>query len=108
MDLRKTRILKSFTLSINDILFSIQHDTLIITKADAKISTNVTQEELGMLEAFCIKAKDIVQPLPGNNVVYSIKGENQDVVLLRDNKGAYTLVINDQIQFITDIEILYH
>ena len=108
MDLRKTRILKSFTLSINDILFSIQHDKLTIIKDDTVITTSIKQEELGMLEAFCIKAKDVVQPLPGNNVVYSIKGENQDVVLLRDGKDTYTLIINDQIQFITDIDTIYH
>lgn len=108
MDLRRKRILKSFTMSVNDILFEVANNTLTVSKNGVKIATDIRTEELGMLEAFCLKAKDIVEPMPGNSVVYSIKGEDQDVVLLKDTKGIYTLIINNQIQFITEMEVVYH
>lgn len=105
---KETRIIRSFTISIKDLLFEVRHNKLKISKGDLSLETDIREEELEMLEAFCSKGRTILSPIPGNTVVYSIDDGPQKITLLKTERDVYCLIINDQIQFTTDSEIIYH
>lgn len=106
---KKTRIERTFTISINNLIFQIYNNVLIIGDLSGNfLKTAVTVEEMENLSSFCEKTKDILNPIPGNTIVYVNDSGPQKLTLMKDEKGNYTLVINDQIQFTTNSEEIYH
>ncbi len=106
---KRTRIERSFTISINNLVFQIYNNLLMVGDLSGNlVQTSVTLEEMENLSAFCQKTKDILSPIPGNVIIYVNDSGPQKLTLMRDEKNNHTLIINDQIQFTTNSEEIYH
>lgn len=105
---KEKRILNSFTISISDLVFEISPDKLFVYNKNSLLHTKVKKEDIELLEAFLEKAKQVLSPAYSTEVVYSTSNGPQNITLLKDTNECYMLLINDQIQFTTDSEIIYH
>lgn len=106
---RNTRIERSFTISIGELIFQVTNNHLFI--ADPKgvlISTPITSDEMDTLISFCEKTKDMLQPIPGNTIVYINDSGPQKITIMKDARGEYLLLLNQQLQFTTQSEEIYH
>lgn len=109
MDSRRITVRPPFAVSVADLLFEVSKDTLLVTnKRSQQISTKVTSEDMDILEAFASRASEIVSPVPGNEIIYQIDDGPQKITVMKDSRDNYTLIINNQIQFTTDSEEIYH
>ncbi len=109
MDPRKVIVRPPFAVSIADLLFEIETNVLTVTnKKTQQMFTKVTAEDMEILEAFASRASEIVSPIPGNEIIYQINDGPQKITVLKDSRDNYTLIINNQIQFTTDSEEIYH
>lgn len=104
------RVSRSFSISVGDLVFSVSPNKLIITHPTigTSLETTIRKEEMDILSAFCEKASEILAPVPGTRIVYSTEAGPQKITLLIDERENYVLVINDQIQFTTQSEEIYH
>jgi spermidine synthase len=106
---RKTRIERSFTASVNDLVFQVHKNHLTIGDLYGRfLATSVTASDMETLIFFCQKAMNVLSPTPGNTVVYENDVGPQRLTLLKDEKNNHILIINDQIQFTTNSEEIYH
>jgi spermidine synthase len=106
---KKTRIERSFTTSVNDLVFQVHNNQLTIGDLHGHfLATSITASDMETLIFFCQKAANVLSPTPGNIVVYTNDVGPQRLSLLRDEKNNYMLIINDQIQFTTNSEEIYH
>ncbi len=107
--MKNTRIDRSFTMSSGNLIFQITNNILtVFDKNGNRMSTPTSSDEMQSLSEFCIKSKDILCPFPGNEIVYTNDSGYQNLILFKDERNNYTLVINDQVQFITHSEEIYH
>lgn len=104
------RVSRSFSISVGDLVFSVSPNKLVVTHPTLKesIETTIRREEMDILSAFCEKASEILAPVPGTRIIYSTEAGPQKITLLQDERENYVLVINDQIQFTTQSEEIYH
>jgi spermidine synthase len=109
---KQTYITRSFTVSIGDLIFQVQPNVLHVAQnfngQQVVLKTEVREEDMAVLESFSAKARDILAPMPNNEVIYSINEGPQKITLVRTEHNHYVLIINNQIQFTTDSEIIYH
>lgn len=112
MNLKELYINKVFSIAVGDLVFHIQPNVLVVTKETEKgveyVATDVRREELSILETFCAKAKTVISPIDDTEVLYSLNAGPQKVVILKHISGVYSLIINNQIQFTTNSEKIYH
>jgi spermidine synthase len=109
VDPRRVTVKPPFAVSVADLLFEVEKDTLVVTnKRSQQLTTRVTSEDMDILEAFASRASEIVSPIPGNEIIYQIEDGPQKITVMKDSRDNYTLVINNQIQFTTDSEEIYH
>jgi spermidine synthase len=109
VDPRRATVKPPFAVSVANLLFEVQKDTLYVTGKDGtRLLTEVTAEDMDILEAFASRASEIVSPIPGNQIIYQIEDGPQKITVLKDARENYTLIINNQIQFTTDSEEIYH
>jgi|688.fasta_scaffold305489_1 spermidine synthase len=98
-----------FAVSISNLLFEIEKNVLKVTnKKTQQMVTKVTAEDMEILAAFAARASEIVSPLPSSEVIYQINNGPQEITVLKDVRNVYTLIIDDQVQFTTDSEEIYH
>jgi spermidine synthase len=106
---RSVRVERSFTISVADLLFQIRGNTLLVGDSNGVVvNTPITSDEIDTLVSFCEKTKDILNPIPGSTVVYVNDAGPQKITLMRDEKGNYLLILNNQLQFTTQSEEIYH
>lgn len=106
---RSVRVERSFTISIAELLFQINGNTLLVANSKGVvIETPITSDEIDSLISFCEKTKDVLHPIPGNTIVYINDAGPQKITLMRDEKGNYLLLLNQQLQFTTQSEEIYH
>lgn len=104
-----TRIERSFTMSIGELIFQVHSDKLLIVDHKGGVlQTPITSDEMQTLSEFCEKSKDILQPIPGNTIVYINDSGPQKITLMKDEKDNYLLLLNQQLQFTTQSEEIYH
>ena len=109
MNRREFKVERSYTISIGDLIFQIRNNGLFVAKDNEKtLYTPVTVEEMTTLSEFCIKAIDILQPIPGSKLLYTNNSGPQSISIFVDEKNDYSLLINDQLQFTTESEEIYH
>jgi len=109
MNRREFKVERSYTISIGDLIFQIRNNGLFVAKDNEKtLYTPVTVEEMTTLSEFCIKAIDILQPIPGSKLLYINNSGPQSISIFVDEKNDYSLLINDQLQFTTESEEIYH
>lgn len=104
------RVSRSFTISVGDLIFNVAPNKLKISSVISPdiLETTIRREEMDILASFCGKASEILAPVPGTQIVYSTEAGPQKITLLVDERENYVLVINDQIQFTTQSEEIYH
>jgi len=106
---KSTRIERSFTMSIGELIFQVHSDRLLIVDHKGGVlETPITSDEMQTLSEFCDKSKDILQPIPGNTIVYINDSGPQKITLMRDERGNYLLLLNQQLQFTSQSEEIYH
>lgn len=106
---KKTKIERSFTTSVSDLIFQVRNDHLIIEDLYGNLlATPVTADDMEILIFFGQKATNVLSPAPGTRIVYTNEDGPQKISLLRDEKENYVLIINNQIQFTTHSEEIYH
>jgi spermidine synthase len=109
MHKRKYRVEKGFTISVGELIFNVRNNKLTVIHPEVgHIQTPIAKEELVTLSEFATKATDIVDPVPGSKLVYQNEEGPQKIYLFIDERGHYLLLINNQVQFTTDSEIVYH
>lgn len=103
------KIERSFTMSIGELIFQVHSDKLLIVDHNGGIlQTPITSDEMQTLSEFCEKSKDILQPIPGNTIVYINDSGPQKITLMKDEKDNYLLLLNQQLQFTSQSEEIYH
>ena len=107
---KKTRIERSFTVSVGELIFQVTNNQLTIGNMQEQcfLTTEVTDSDMDTLIFFCQKASNVLSPAPGNTIVYTNDSGPQKLTLMRDEKNTHTLIINNQIQFTTASEEIYH
>jgi len=105
--LKNNRIARSFIIQVADLVFHIEPNVLTISDGVSAISTEVSRDEIEVLQAFAAQALSVVSPLPHSDVVYSNINGPQKISLIKKNND-YMLVINSQVQFTTKSEEIYH
>ena len=106
---RSVRVERSFTISVGDLLFQIKNGVLYVANEKGTvIQTEITSDEIDTLISFCEKTKDVLHPIPGNRIVYINDSGPQKITLMRDEKGHYLLLLNQQLQFTSQSEEIYH
>ena len=109
MHKRQHRVERSYTISIGNLIFQIRNNMLLVqNEAGVLVHTSIAKEELITLSDFSKKATDIVDPIPGSTLVYQNEEGPQKVSLFLDERNNYLLLINNQVQFTTDSELVYH
>lgn len=109
MSHRKVIVRPPFAVSVANLLFEIETNVLKVTnKKTQQMVTKVNAEDMEILAAFAARASEIVSPVPNNEIIYQINDGPQDITVLKDSRDNYTLIINDQVQFTTDSEEIYH
>ncbi len=105
--LKNNRIARSFIVQVADLVFHIEPNLLSISDGSKVLTTEISTDEVEILEAFAVQAKTVLSPLPKSEVIYSITDGPQKVSLIKKNND-HMLVINSQIQFTTKSEEIYH
>lgn len=105
--LKNNRIARSFIVQVADLVFHIEPNTLTVSDGLTAVSTEISTDEIEVLQAFAAQAKSVVSPLSNSEVVYSTIDGPQKISLIKKNND-YMLVINSQIQFTTKSEEIYH
>lgn len=106
---RNTKLDRSFTISVGDLIFQITNNTLFIADLKGSVmSTPITTDEVDTLISFCEKTKEVLQPIPGNVIVYINDSGPQKITIMKDERGEYLLLLNQQLQFTTQSEEIYH
>jgi predicted membrane-bound spermidine synthase len=109
MNRREFKVEKSFTISVGDLIFQIKNNGLFILKENIGVlHTPITVDEMITLSEFCTKATDILQPIPGNKLIYVNNSGPQTVSIFVNERNNYSLLINSQLQFMTESEEIYH
>ena len=105
-------IVRTFTISIGELIFQVQPNSLFVAKnannEQILLHTEVREEDMAILESFANKARTIIAPLPSTEIIYSIVQGPQKITLFKNELDNYVLVINNQVQFTTDSEVIYH
>jgi spermidine synthase len=103
---------KSFTIQIGSLTFYIQPNKLIVGSIvngrELYLSTEIRREDFQLLDILSEKGSQIISPHADYKVIFFSDEGSQDVFLLKDEKNTYSLVINNQVQFTTDSEEIYH
>ena len=105
--LKNNRITRSFIIQVADLVFHIEPNFLTVSDGNVAVSTEISRDEIEVLQAFAAQAKSVVSPLSHSDVVYSNTNGPQKISLIKKNND-YMLVINSQIQFTTKSEEIYH
>lgn len=109
MNRREFKVERSYTISIGDLIFEIRTNGLFITHPQiGTLHSYITSDEMVTLSQFCQKATDILQPIPGNTLVYINESGPQTITIYLNEKNNYSLLINSQLQFMTESEEIYH
>jgi spermidine synthase len=108
MTSKEKRVLNSSTISVKNLLFQVFPNKLLVSDGVNVLETSVKKEDLEILESFISASKQVTSPIYSVEVIHSIDNGLQKITVLRDTNNTYTLIINDQIQFTTDSEIIYH
>lgn len=104
---KNQRVIRSFVIQVADLIFHIEPNTLSITDGSNTLQTEISRDEIEILQAFASQAHSVVSPMTKSEVIYSITDGPQKISLIK--KGSdYMLVINSQIQFTTKSEEIYH
>jgi len=105
--LKNNRISRSYIIQVADLVFHIEPNLLSVSDGTNVVSTEISSNEIEVLQAFAAQAKSIVSPLANSEVVYSVVDGPQKISLIKKNND-YMLIINSQIQFTTKSEEIYH
>jgi spermidine synthase len=106
---KTTKVERSFTISIGDLIFQVKNNLLLVCDENGNLlKTPIYLEELQTLLEFCERSKHILSPIPGYVITYVNDSGPQKLTLLKDEKNNYTLLINQQMQFTTQSEEIYH
>jgi spermidine synthase len=109
---KRKYVARVFTVSIGDLIFQVQPNQLLVAKnengSQVLLTTEVKSDDLEVLEAFANKAQTILSPIPKSEIIYSISEGVQKITLFKTERNTYVLIINEQIQFTTDSEVIYH
>lgn len=105
--LKNNRIARSFIVQIADLVFHIDPHFLTVSDGTTAVTSEISLEEIEILQAFADQAKSVVSPIAKSEVIYSITDGPQKISLVKKNND-YILIINSQIQFTTKSEEIYH
>lgn len=105
--LKNNRIARSFIVQVADLIFHINPHTLTVSDGTTTLSTQISSDEIGVLKAFADQAKTVTSPLPKSEVIYSIVDGPQKISLIKKGND-HILMINSQVQFTANSEVIYH
>lgn len=105
--LRNSRITRSFIIQVADLVFHVDPHCLTVSDGKVAVHTDITSNDIDILQAFAAQAKSITSPMANSEVIYSINDGPQRISLIKKNND-YHLIINSQIQFTTKSEEIYH
>lgn len=105
--LKNNRIARSFVVQVADLVFHVEPNVMTVTDGTTSLSTEISTDELEVLQAFAEQGKTVVSPLSHSEVIYSITDGPQKISLVK-KANDYMLIINSQIQFTTKSEEIYH
>jgi spermidine synthase len=106
---KQTKIERSYTISISELVFQVNNKGLFIFDQFGNIfKTPIALEELETLSEFCERSKCILSPIPGFTVTYVNDSGPQKLTIIKDENNNFALLINQQMQFTSQSEEIYH